>query len=95
MYSSLSKRLQEVSISVIVVVWLLSCLQLFCKPWTPSVGFPSPFSKGKNTGMGCHFLLQGVFSTQGSNLCLLHCQADSLTLSHQGIPFLLSFPNFS
>ena len=26
----------------------------------------------KNTGVGCHFLLQGIFSTQGSNPCLLH-----------------------
>ena len=26
---------------------------------------------GKNTGVGCHFLLQGIFPTQGSNLCLL------------------------
>ena len=32
--------------------------------------------------MGCHFLLQGIFSTQGWNLCLLHWQADSLPLSH-------------
>ena len=35
---------------------------------------------GKNTGVGCHFLLQGIFLTQGSNplfLCLLHC-GDSL-----------------
>ena len=32
-------------------------------------------SPGKNTGVGCHFLLlQGVFWTQGSNLCLLHWQ---------------------
>ena len=32
-------------------------------------------SPGKNTGMGIHFLLQGIFPTQGSNprlLCLLH-----------------------
>ena len=31
---------------------------------------------GKNTGVGCHFLLQGIFPTQGSNclLCLLHCR---------------------
>ena len=36
--------------------------------------------------MGCHFLLQGIFPTQGSNPCLLHWQADSLTLSHQGSP---------
>ena len=30
-------------------------------------------SPGKNTGVGCHFLLQGIFLTQGSNLGLLHC----------------------
>ena len=28
----------------------------------------------KNTGVGCHFLLQGTFPTQGSNPCLLHCR---------------------
>ena len=33
--------------------------------------------------MGCHFLLQGIFPTQGLNLCLLRWQADSLPLSHQ------------
>ena len=32
--------------------------------------------------MGCHFLLQGIFLTQGSNLSLLQWQADSLPLSH-------------
>ena len=36
---------------------------------------------GKNTGVGCHFLLQGIFSTQGSNPHLLHWQADTLSLS--------------
>ena len=54
--------------------WIAAC-RLLC-PWT----FP-----GKNTGVGCHFLLQGIFLTQGSNphlLCLLHWQADSLPLSH-------------
>ena len=38
--------------------------------------------------MGCHFLLQGIFLAQGSNLrlfCLLHWQADSLPQSHLGI----------
>ena len=35
---------------------------------------PRPWdSPGKNTGMGCHFLLQKIFLTQGSNTCLLHC----------------------
>ena len=40
---------------------------------------------GKNTGVSCHFLLQGIFPTQGWNprlLCLLHWQMDSLPL-HQ------------
>ena len=32
----------------------------------------------KNTGVGCHFLLQGILPTQGSNLNLLHSQADPL-----------------
>ena len=37
--------------------------------------------------MRCHFLLQGMFLTQGWSLNLLHCQADSLSLSYQGSPF--------
>ena len=37
---------------------------------------------GKNTGVGCHFLPQGIFLTQGSNLRFLHWQADSFPLSH-------------
>ena len=46
---------------------------------------------GKNTGAGCHLLLQGICPTQGSNLrlcvlCLLHWQADSFPLSHLGSP---------
>ena len=36
--------------------------------------------------VGCHFLLQGILPTQGSNPHLLHWQADSLPLSHQGSP---------
>ena len=42
---------------------------------------------GKDTGMGCHFFLEGVFLTQKSNLSLLHWQVDSLPLSHQGRPY--------
>ena len=37
-----------------------------------------------NIGIGSHFLLQGVFLDQGSNLCLRHWQVDSLPLSHLG-----------
>ena len=32
----------------------------------------------KNTGVGCHFLLQGIFPTQGWKLHILHWQVDSL-----------------
>ena len=44
---------------------------------------------GKNTGVGCNFLLQGIFLTQGSNPYLqnlFHWQVDSLPLSHLGSP---------
>ena len=50
--------------------------RVFC-PWN----FP-----GKNTGMGCHFLLQGIFLTQGSNLHLLHWQVGSLPAKPPGKP---------
>ena len=39
---------------------------------------------GKNTGVGSHFLLQGIFLTQGSKLRLLHCRWILYCLSHQG-----------
>ena len=48
--------------------------RLFC-PWD----FPD-----KNTGVGCHFLLQEIFPTQGLNPCLLHCRQRLYCLSHQG-----------
>ena len=44
---------------------------------------------GINTGVGCHFLLQGIFPIQGLNqhfLSLLHWQTDSLPLCHLGRP---------
>ena len=37
--------------------------------------------------MGCHFLFQGIFFTQGLNPYLLHWQADSLPLSQPGSPY--------
>ena len=39
---------------------------------------PMDYSPSKNTGIGCHFLLQGNFPTQGSNLHPLHWQVNSL-----------------
>ena len=58
----------------------------FAAPWM--VGLQAPLSMGfpsKCTGVGCHFLLQRIFPTQGLNPCLLHWQVGSLPLSHQGI----------
>ena len=59
--------------------WRLHGLQLarLLRPWD----FLS-----KNTGVGCHFLLQGIFLTQGLNPCLLHWQVGSLPLCHQRSP---------
>ena len=50
-----------------------SRVRLFATPWTvahqalPSMGFSR-----QATGVGCHFLLQRIFLTQGSNPSLLH-----------------------
>ena len=43
-------------------------------PWTVARLLCSWNSPGQNTGMGHHFLLQGIFLTQGWNLGLLHCR---------------------
>ena len=62
-------------------VWLfathrLQPTRLLC-PWN---------SPGKNTGMGNHSLLQGIFLTQGSNPDLPRCMQILYCLSHQGSP---------
>ena len=49
--------------------------RLFC-PWN---------SPGKNTGVDCCALLQGIFLTQGLNSGLPHCRQIFYHLSHQGI----------
>ena len=68
------------------ITWTEEPARLLC-PWD---------SPGKNTGVGCHALLQGTFLTQELNLCLLsllHWQAGSLSLgdNYFFIIFLLSF----
>ena len=72
-----------------------SCFQFFVTPWTAAHQGPTgpilcPWdSPGKNTGVGCHGLLQGIFPTQGWNphlLYLLHRQTDSLPPELLGKP---------
>ena len=70
---------------------LILCDPLDCS----SAGLLCPWdSPGRNTGVGCRALLQGVFPTQGSNLhlfSLLHWQAGSLPPAPPGKPFLLLY----
>ena len=76
-----------------------TCLTLACCPWKWShsvvsdslwpCGLQPPRllrpwnSPGKSTGVGCHFLLQWILPTQGSNLGLPHCRQMLHPLSHQ------------
>ena len=76
-----------VCVCVCVCVCMLSCLVVFDSSWLHGLQPTTPLcpwgSPGKNTGVGCHLFLKGIFITQGSKLCLLHLlQADSLPLSH-------------
>ena len=59
------------------------CDHMDCSPLGSSVHGDFP---GKNTGVGCHALLQGIFPTQGSNPGLPHCRRILYRLSHQGSP---------
>ena len=59
-----------------------------CSPPGSSVHGDAP---GKNTGMGCHALLQGIFQTQGSNPGLPHFRWLLYHLSCQGSPRILEW----
>ena len=69
-----------------------SCLTL-CDPMDHSPPGSSVHgdSPGKNTGVGCHALLQGIFATQGLNPSLPHCRWILYQLSHQGSPRILEW----
>ena len=73
-----------------VKVKSLSRVQLFATPCTVLSGssvhgiFP-----GNSSGVDCHFLLQGIFPTQGLNLGLPHCRQTLNRLSHQGSPMYI------
>ena len=60
-------------LNVCVCEYLLSHVQLFTTPWTVPARLLRPWNlPGKNAGAGCHFLLQRILPTQGSNPCLLY-----------------------
>ena len=62
---------------------LTLCDTMDCSPPGSSVHGDSP---GKNTGVGCHAFLQGIFPTQRSNTGLPHCRWILYHLSHKGSP---------
>ena len=66
-------RLKRLSTHAHCCCLVVQSVPTFCDPvdCSPPGSHPCYFP-GKNTGLGCHFLLQGIFLTQGSNLCLLH-----------------------
>ena len=59
---------------------LVLCYPMDCSPPCSSI---QRIFLGKNTGVGCHFLLHRIFLTQGSNLGLLNCRKTLYCLSHQ------------
>ena len=69
----------------------LSRARLFATPCIvacPKLLHPWDF-QDKSTGVGCHFLLQGIFPTQGLNPVLSHCRQMLYHLSHQEVPNIL------
>ena len=72
-------------------LYLTLCNPMECDPPGCTHGIFSPWDfPCKNTGVGCHFVLQGIFPTQGSNPCLLgllHWKQILYHLSHQGNPY--------
>ena len=86
MYFSVSVLLKWGNImKVRVKVKSLSLVRLSATPW--NVAYQTPLSMdfpGKSTEVGCQFLLQGIFLTQGSNPGLPHCRQMLYLLSHQG-----------
>ena len=80
--------------TIIFTLLLLSNVRLFHKPMNCSSPGSSVngISQARNITMGCHFLLQGIFLTQGSNPRLLHCRQILYNPSHRGSPSYLLAP---
>ena len=65
--------------------WSHSVVSNSLRPYGPRLLRPQNFL-GTRTRVGCHFLLQGIFLTQGLNPGLLHCRQMLYCLSYQGSP---------
>ena len=79
------KLAKYIPLCLVVQSFLTLCNTMDCRLPGSSVHGDAP---GKNTGVGCHDLLQGIFPTQGLNPGLLHCRWILYLLSHQGSPII-------
>ena len=64
-------NLRQANVCLVAQLCPTLCDSMDCSPPSSSDHGDSP---GKNTGVGCHFLFQGIFPTQGLNPGLLHCR---------------------
>ena len=79
-----------------VKVKSLSLVWLFVTPWTVATRLLHPWNiPGKSTGVGCHFFIQGIFLTQGSNPGLPHCRQMLLPSEPPGKEKILNDYKFS
>ena len=97
LYQALSTRWAS-SLYVFLITYCAVCLVTqscltFCDPTDCSRPGSSVHgdSPGKNSGVGCHAFLQGIFPNQGLNPSLLHCRWLLYCLSHQGNPKILEW----
>ena len=71
-------------------IYIAQLCPTLCKPmdYSPPGSPVHGIFSSKNTGVGCYFLFQGIFPTQGWNPGLPHCRQTPYHLSHQRIPYI-------
>ena len=79
-------NMQNAMLCLVAQLCLTLCYPMDYSSSHPQFSSGQEDSPGKNTGEGCHALLQGIFLTQGLNPGLLHCTWLLYHLSHQGNP---------
>ena len=84
----MSFKVYKVTCAVCCELCPTLCDPMDCSPPGSSVHGDSP---GKNTAVGCHVLLQGIFLTQGLNPGFPHCRWILYRLSHQGSQRILEW----
>ena len=85
---SITTRTNKYYIHRKVRVKSLSHVRLSATSWTAAHQAPPWDFPGQSTGAGCHFLLQGIFPSQGSNPGLPHYRQTLYCLSHQGSHYI-------